>query len=106
MNANPRIKRSVAAMAGYTPGEQLRRPGLVKLNTNENPYPPSPAVCEVLHNFTADDLRRYPDPLCKELRAIIAERHGVALEQVFVGNGSDEIRTCMKRPNNTKRPIL
>ncbi len=97
MSANPHIKRSVAAISGYTPGEQLRRPCLVKLNTNENPYPPSPAVAAVLHDFTADDLRRYPDPVCKELRAIIAERHGVTPEQVFVGNGSDEILALATR---------
>ncbi|MFZ4396595.1 MAG: histidinol-phosphate transaminase [Kiritimatiellia bacterium] len=97
MSTNPRVKHSVAAMCGYAPGEQLRRPGLVKLNTNENPYPPSPAVTAALHSFTADDLRRYPDPVCTELRALIAGRHAVAPEQVFVGNGSDEILALATR---------
>lgn len=75
----------------YTPGEQPRVPGLVKLNTNENPYPPSSQAMAALESVSADQLRRYPDPDCSELREVIAKREGVAATQVFVGNGSDEV---------------
>ncbi|MCO6401141.1 MAG: histidinol-phosphate transaminase [Verrucomicrobia bacterium] len=86
----PLIRSSVAALTPYTPGEQPRVPGLIKLNTNENPYPPSPRVGEVLKSFAAERLRLYPDPVATELRAAIAELHGCAIENVFAGNGSDE----------------
>ncbi len=85
-----RIKRSVRDMHGYVPGEQTNDPAVIKLNTNENPYPPSPAVMEVLRNTEASDLRRYPDPLCIELRRAIARLHKCDVRQVFVSNGSDE----------------
>ncbi len=75
----------------YTPGEQPRVAGLVKLNTNENPYPPSSQAMAALELVTAEQLRRYPDPACSALREVIAEREGIEPEQVFVGNGSDEV---------------
>lgn len=87
---NPRIRRSIQAMCGYTPGEQPRDRRLIKLNTNENPYPPSPRVAEALAALEPADLRLYPDPLCGALRDHIARMHGVRPEQVFVANGSDE----------------
>lgn len=87
----------VRELEGYTPGEQPRVPGLIKLNTNENPYPPSPKVREALHALGEDALRLYPDPVCRALRARIADRHGVAVEQVFVGNGSDEVLALCTR---------
>ncbi len=77
-------------MTPYTPGEQPRVPGLIKLNTNENPYPPSPRVEEALRAFSAERLRLYPDPVATELREAIAELHGCKIENVFAGNGSDE----------------
>ncbi len=86
-----RIRPAIAAMTGYTPGEQPREPDIIKLNTNENPYPPSPAVVRALREFDPASLRRYPDPMCDALRARIAEIHGVRMEQVLVGNGSDEL---------------
>lgn len=91
------IRRSVAKMTPYTPGEQPRAPGLIKLNTNENPYPPSPLVSEALRQFAADGLRLYPDPMAVELRAAIAELHGCSIENVFAGNGSDEILALCTR---------
>jgi histidinol-phosphate aminotransferase len=84
----------VAELSPYVPGEQPKRAGLVKLNTNENPYPPSPAVREAIDaelGEGADALRLYPDPQSGALCATIAAREGVSPEQVFVGNGSDEV---------------
>ncbi len=87
---NPRIRRSIQAMSGYTPGEQPRDRRLVKLNTNENPYPPSPRVAEALASLEPADLRLYPDPVCGSLRERIARMHNIRPDQVFVANGSDE----------------
>ena len=75
----------------YVPGEQPRDQKYIKLNTNENPYPPSPKVLEAIKKATDESLRLYPDPGCHELRMTLADYHGLKKEQVFVGNGSDEI---------------
>lgn len=88
---NTRVKASVQKLESYTPGEQPRRAGLIKLNTNENPYPPSARVVDCLANVDPLQLRLYPDPVCTELRDAVGALHGVAREQVFAGNGSDEI---------------
>ena len=85
------IRHQVNQMTAYTPGEQPRDRNVIKLNTNENPYPPAPAVRDVLGSFDIETLRRYPDPVCMELREVIAALHGCRVEQVFVGNGSDEV---------------
>jgi len=79
----------------YVPGEQPQDRQYIKLNTNENPYPPSPAVADYLKQVDVDSLRRYPDPLFTDLRAALAERYGVGADQVFVGNGSDEVLSFM-----------
>jgi histidinol-phosphate aminotransferase len=81
----------VHGLTPYVPGEQPKLANLVKLNTNENPYGPSPRVLEAVRAEAADTLRLYPDPNSDRLRAAIAAYHGVAPEQVFVGNGSDEV---------------
>ena len=75
----------------YVPGEQPRDRKFIKLNTNENPYPPSPKAIDAMKNVLNGDLRLYPDPECTELRAAAAECWSVKPEQVFCGNGSDEI---------------
>ena len=75
----------------YTPGEQPREPGLIKLNTNENPYGPSPRVLTALQGAVAPTLRLYPDPGAESLKATIARYHDLSPGQVFVGNGSDEL---------------
>ena len=82
----------VAGLTPYVPGEQpkLGR-ALAKLNTNENPYPPSPKVLDAIRAATNDSLRLYPDPTSSELRQAIADYYRVTREQVFVGNGSDEV---------------
>ncbi len=75
----------------YKPGEHPKGEGVVKLNTNECPYPPSPKVAAAIAAFDADALRLYPDPAGKEVRAAAAKAAGVCPEQVFVGGGSDEV---------------
>lgn len=75
----------------YVPGEQPNLPDMVKLNTNENPYPPSPRVEEILKSYQTDRLRLYPDPASEKLIEAIAEVNGVKKEQVFVGVGSDDV---------------
>lgn len=81
----------VRRLTPYVPGEQPKLANLVKLNTNENPYGPSPRVLEALRAEAADTLRLYPDPNSDRLREAIAAFHGVEAGQVFVGNGSDEV---------------
>jgi len=81
----------VGTLKPYVPGEQPRMAGLVKLNTNENPYPPSPQVLAAIHAATLAGLERYPDPESLELRRTIAAHHGLQWGEVFVGNGSDEV---------------
>ncbi|MGK2952103.1 MAG: histidinol-phosphate transaminase [Thiobacillus sp.] len=81
----------VHGLTPYVPGEQPKLANLVKLNTNENPYGPSPKVLEAVRAEAADTLRLYPDPNSDRLRAGIAAYHGVTADQVFVGNGSDEV---------------
>lgn len=81
----------VHGLTPYVPGEQPKLANLVKLNTNENPYGPSPKVLDAVRSETADTLRLYPDPNSDRLRAGIAAYHGVNAGQVFVGNGSDEV---------------
>ncbi|MDA8128489.1 MAG: histidinol-phosphate transaminase [Betaproteobacteria bacterium] len=81
----------VHGLTPYVPGEQPKLADLIKLNTNENPYGPSPKVLEAVRAEAADTLRLYPDPNSDRLRAGIAEYHGVAPDRVFVGNGSDEV---------------
>lgn len=75
----------------YIPGEQLNNPDVLKLNTNENPYPPSPAVIDAINKAAGDDLRRYPSPTVDQLRQEIADYYGWDKEGVFIGNGSDEV---------------
>jgi histidinol-phosphate aminotransferase len=78
-------------LSPYVPGEQPKDRKFIKLNTNENPYPPSPKVIEAVQKAVNDSLRLYPDPECTAFREAVAARYGVRPEQVFAGNGSDEI---------------
>ncbi len=81
----------VRSLTPYVPGEQPRIANLVKLNTNENPYPPSPKVLEAIRMETGSSLRLYPDPNAEKLKEEIARYHGLEKKNVFVGNGSDEV---------------
>ncbi|HOC68883.1 MAG: Histidinol-phosphate aminotransferase [Candidatus Hydrogenedentes bacterium ADurb.Bin101] len=86
------VRKHLEHVEGYTPGEQPREAGFIKLNTNENPYPPSPRVLDALKALDTADLRKYPDPLSTELRRACASRYGLPGEDwVVVGNGMDEI---------------
>jgi histidinol-phosphate aminotransferase len=92
------LRPAIRAMAGYTPGEQPRDEAIVKLNTNENPYPPSPrvvaAIEEVLHH---DRLRKYPDPLGAHFRQTAGRVLGVDPDGILIGNGSDDVLTIITR---------
>lgn len=85
------IRKSVQNLTPYTPGEQPKLARLIKLNTNENAYPPSPKVTEALKSLDFERLRLYPDPLCIRIRELLAEQHGCTIDNIFVGNGSDEV---------------
>src|SRR3954447_20614186 len=89
------LRAAIRAMPGYTPGEQVA--DLIKLNTNEGAFPPSPKVMAALAGVSADTLRLYPDPTSAPLRAAAARRCGVAPEQVLAGNGSDDCLTILFR---------
>ena len=92
-----RTAKHIELLEAYVPGEQPKSRDVVKLNTNENPYPPSPKCAEVLASFNLDQIRRYPDPEFVTLRKTIAKRFGTGPERVFVGNGSDEILSLAAR---------
>ena len=81
----------VKGLTPYVPGEQPRLANLVKLNTNENPYGPSPRALQAIRDATSESLKLYPDPNADQLKRAIAAAHGVEANNVFVGNGSDEV---------------
>lgn len=100
-------EENVRKVVPYTPGEQPKREKMIKLNTNENPYPPAPGVERVLREMRTDDLRRYPDPEAKVLVEALAGYYDVKPEQVFVGVGSDDVLAMSFLTFfNTKKPIL
>jgi histidinol-phosphate aminotransferase len=81
----------VHTLTPYVPGEQPKLTNLIKLNTNESPYGPPPGALEAIRTATDDTLRLYSDPTSERLRAVIARAHDVEMDQIFVGNGSDEV---------------
>ena len=81
----------VKRLEPYVPGEQPRDQQYIKLNTNENPYPPSPRVVEAINGYDKNRLKLYPDPESTALREALAQRFGVDRDNVFIGNGSDEV---------------
>ena len=83
--------KNVHSLTPYTPGEQPQIDNLIKLNTNENPYGPSPKVTEAIAHANQDSLRKYPDPNANVLKQTIADYYGLEREQVFVANSSDEV---------------
>ncbi|NJR15544.1 MAG: histidinol-phosphate transaminase [Calothrix sp. CSU_2_0] len=92
------FRENVTGMAAYIPGEQPK-PGsqIIKLNSNENPYPPSPAVLEVLRNFNSESLRRYPNAYGEDFRQAASEALNVPSDWIIVGNGSDELLSVVMR---------
>jgi len=93
----PLVTDRVGALAGYTPGEQPRGGRLIKLNTNENPYPPSGRIAEAVARAAGEGLELYPSAMADELRERAASHYGVRAEQVLAGNGSDEILSICLR---------
>ena len=93
ISRNPKnlIRPLVRELHAYVPGEQPKIKGLVKLNTNENPYPPSPKVLAAVKNGVDARLRLYPNPACEKLREKLAKLHGCQPQNIIVGNGSDEL---------------
>lgn len=81
----------IRSLEPYVPGEQPRDKKYIKLNTNENPYPPAPEVLKAMTDSANDDLRLYPDPECEDLSQTAADYYHLKKEQVFIGNGSDEV---------------
>lgn len=84
-------EENVRRVIPYTPGEQPKRKNIIKLNTNENPYPPAPGVTEAIRGITPEQYSLYPDPDASSLRQSLAAYHGVEAEQVFTGVGSDDV---------------
>ena len=100
-------EKNVRKVTPYTPGDQPNRPRMVKLNTNENPYPPAPGVAKALEAFETDCLRLYPDPKSSILVDALAEYCHVKPEQVFVGVGSDDVLAlAFMTFFNSDRPVL
>lgn len=83
-------RKNIRQVVPYVPGEQPQRP-VIKLNTNENPYPPAPAVQKVSSTLNTDCLKLYPDPECMSLRKELAEYYGFGTDNIFVGVGSDDV---------------
>jgi histidinol-phosphate aminotransferase len=94
---HPLIRPLVQGLHAYVPGEQPKIKGLIKLNTNENPYPPSPRVLAAVKAATDGRLRLYPNPTAEKLRAKLAKLHRCQLENILVGNGSDEVLALATR---------
>ena len=100
-------ENNIRKVIPYVPGEQPKKEKMIKLNTNENPYPPALGVKDVLTSFDTDRLRLYPDPKIEKLTDAIAERYGLNSNQVFVGVGSDDVLAmCFMTFFNSNRPIL
>lgn len=106
----PFIRRAIRELAGYQPGEQPKERTFIKLNTNENPYPPSPKVLEAIRSCATDDVRLYPDPMATALREKAAAVYGLDRDQVLAGNGSDDllaiiIRACVEPGDRVVYPF-
>ncbi|MCQ2508412.1 MAG: histidinol-phosphate transaminase [Dorea sp.] len=101
-----KFEENIRKVIPYVPGEQPQHK-VIKLNTNENPYPPAPGVYEALDAMDKDRLRLYPDPTCKILVDELADFYGVGKDQVFVGVGSDDVLSmCFLTFFNSEKPIL
>ena len=100
-------EKNVRTVVPYTPGEQPKFLDMIKLNTNENPYPPSPKVEERLKEIQSDRLRLYPDPACEKLVNALADYYGLEKDEVFVGVGSDDVLAmCFMTFFNSEKPIF
>ena len=99
-------KNNLRDIEPYVPGEQSKEKDIVKSNANENPYPPSPEVQKAINNFDCNKLRFYPDANAAKLKKAIAEYYGVEAENVFIGNGSDDVLALSFQSFfNSEKPI-
>ena len=99
-------KKNLRDIEPYVPGEQSKEQNIVKINANENPYPPSPKVIEAIKNFDNSNLRFYPDANAYEFKKAVAEYYNVEIESVFLGNGSDDvIALAFQAFFNSEKPI-
>ena len=106
MSVRAELLKNIRTVEPYVPGEQPQNK-VVKLNTNENPYPPAPGVERVLRDMDTDRFRLYPDPAAEKLTKSLAEYYGVKEDQVFVGVGSDDVLSmCFLTFFNSKKPVL
>lgn len=100
-------EKNIRRVVPYVPGEQPRDPRIIKLNTNENPYPPSPKVAEALEQMTTGTMRKYPDPAAERLVSALAAEHCVSPAQIFPGVGSDDVLAmAFLTFFNSNKPIL
>lgn len=100
-------EENVRKVVPYTPGEQPKIQNIIKLNTNENPYPPAPAVAEAIKNMDVDRFKKYPDPSCSVLVDAIADFYKVSSDKVFVGVGSDDVLAmAFLTFFNSDKPVL
>lgn len=100
------FRETIEQMAGYTPGFQPKTAGALKLNTNENPWPASPKVLEVIANLTAEDLRKYPEALGDSFRTAAAKVLGVEADNIICTNGGDDLLTiCFRAFCDSARPV-
>lgn len=100
-------KNNLRKITPYVPGEQSKEKNIVKLNANENPYPPSPKAIEALKSFNSDRLRYYPNANSTELKEALAEYYNVDIENIFVGNGSDDVLAiAFQSFFNSDKPIV
>ena len=100
-------ENNIRRVEPYVPGEQPKETDIIKLNTNENPYPPAPAVFEELSKMDASMYRKYPTPTCDEIRETLAKNYGVTADNVFVGVGSDDVLSMVFLTFfNSGKPIL
>ena len=100
-------RENIRRVVPYVPGEQPNQPDMVKLNTNENPYPPAPGVAKILEQFNPEQLRLYPDPAAADLVTALAEYYHVKPSQVFTGVGSDDVLAmAFLTFFNSEKPIL
>ena len=100
-------EKNIRRVEPYVPGEQPKDKNVIKLNTNENPYPPAPGVSKARMDFSDDSLRLYPDPAASSLTEALAAHYGLKQDQVFVGVGSDDVLAmCFLTFFNSEQPIL
>ncbi|MCR5625243.1 MAG: histidinol-phosphate transaminase [Lachnospiraceae bacterium] len=104
---NNELKKNLRNVVPYVPGEQPKVENIIKLNTNENPYPPTPLVKKVLDGYNVDSLRLYPDPASSDLVNALAKRYNVKPSQVFTGIGSDDVLAlCFMAYFNSGKPVI